>query len=60
MPVPRRRHSPTRRDKQRTHKKLAAPAVSECPKCHSPKLPHRICPHCGAYKDGEYKVVVTE
>lgn len=23
----------------------------ECPKCHSPKLPHRVCPNCGMYKD---------
>jgi large subunit ribosomal protein L32 len=60
MPVPRRRHSPTRRNKARTHKKLAAPAISECPKCHQPKPPHRVCPHCGNYRDRDYKVVVTE
>jgi large subunit ribosomal protein L32 len=28
----------------------------ECPKCHSPKLPHRVCPNCGNYKD---KLVVA-
>jgi len=60
MPVPRRRHSQSRRDKARTHKKMKAPAVAFCPKCHQPKPPHRICPHCGAYQDREYKVVVTE
>ena len=21
-----------------------------CPQCHKPKLPHRVCPHCGTYK----------
>jgi len=60
MPVPRRRHSPTRTAKARTHKKLAAPALSECAKCHQPKLPHRVCPHCGTYRDREYKTVVTK
>jgi len=60
MPVPRRRHCPTRRDKARTHKKLSQPPLSECAKCHQPKLPHRVCPHCGTYRDREYKVVVTK
>lgn len=60
MPVPRRRHSATRQAKSRTHKKLAAPPMSECAKCHQPKLPHRVCPHCGTYRNREYKTVVTK
>jgi large subunit ribosomal protein L32 len=60
MPVPRRRHCPTRRRKARTHYKMDAPTVSECPKCHQPKPPHRVCPHCGTYRDREYKTVVTK
>jgi len=24
-----------------------------CPQCGSPKLPHRVCPHCGHYKGRE-------
>ena len=28
----------------------AAPA--ECPQCHEPKLPHRVCPNCNYY-DGK-------
>ncbi|RLD96412.1 MAG: 50S ribosomal protein L32, partial [Aquificota bacterium] len=24
---------------------------SICPNCQEPKLPHRVCPHCGFYKD---------
>jgi large subunit ribosomal protein L32 len=35
----------------------SAPALSLCPKCHEPKLPHRVCPNCGYY-DG--KEVVSE
>ena len=60
MPVPRRRHSTARRKRGRAHKKLAAPTVSECAKCHRPKPPHRVCPHCGTYRDREYKTVVTK
>jgi len=50
MPNPKRRHSKARRDKRRAHDALAAPALSECPNCHEPKMPHRVCPHCGYYK----------
>ncbi len=50
MPNPKRRHSKARRDKRRAHDALAAPALSECANCHEPKMPHRVCPHCGYYK----------
>ncbi|HAM14329.1 MAG TPA: 50S ribosomal protein L32, partial [Eggerthellaceae bacterium] len=38
--------------------KLAAPARSVCPQCGEVKLPHRVCPNCGYYKDRE--VIETE
>jgi large subunit ribosomal protein L32 len=50
MPLPKRRHSKTRGAKRRTHWKLSLPNIVECPHCHQPKLPHRICPNCGYYK----------
>ena len=50
MPNPKRRHSKARRDKRRAHDALTPPALSECPNCHEPKQPHRVCPHCGHYK----------
>ena len=53
MPNPKHRHSKARRDKRRAHDFLAAPAQSECPNCHEPKMPHRVCPHCGHYKGRE-------
>jgi len=37
--------------------KKAQPALSICPQCHEPKLPHRVCPNCNYY-DG--KAVVEE
>ncbi len=50
MPLPKRRHSKARGAKRRTHWKLSLPNIVECPHCHQPKLPHRICPNCGYYK----------
>lgn len=50
MPNPKRRHSKARRDKRRAHDALARPALSECPNCHEPKAPHRVCLRCGHYK----------
>lgn len=50
MPNPKRRHSKARRDKRRAHDALALPALSKCPNCHEPKMPHRVCRNCGYYK----------
>lgn len=51
MALPKRRHSHARKNKRRSHYKASTYQYTECPKCHSPKLPHRVCPNCGAYKD---------
>jgi large subunit ribosomal protein L32 len=29
--------------------KASPPAYAECPQCHQPKLPHRVCGNCGYY-----------
>ena len=49
MANPKRRHAKSRRNKRRTHQKLVHPAVSICPRCRQPKLPHHICGRCGYY-----------
>ncbi|OMH40920.1 50S ribosomal protein L32 [Desulfurobacterium indicum] len=59
MAVPKRRVSSTRRDKRRTHWKAAKPAISVCPNCYQPKLPHRVCKHCGYY-NGKQVIEVEE
>ncbi|ERM92436.1 MAG: 50S ribosomal protein L32 [Caldanaerobacter subterraneus] len=52
--VPKRRTSKARRDTRRNNSfKIAPPAYVLCPRCHQPKLPHRVCPNCGYYKDKE-------
>ena len=50
MALPKRRHSPTRRNKRRAHDALAQPSVAECANCHAPIRPHNACPQCGFYK----------
>ncbi|HXI03724.1 MAG TPA: 50S ribosomal protein L32 [Candidatus Saccharimonadales bacterium] len=50
MPNPKRRHSRARRNRRRAHDALTSPSLSECSNCHEPKMPHRVCPHCGFYK----------
>ncbi len=39
-----------RRNKRRTHWVVKAPQLVDCPRCHQPKLPHRVCLACGYYK----------
>ena len=53
MAVPKKRTSSTRRDKRRAQHKAGKARLNECPKCHSPRLPHRVCPTCGTYKGRE-------
>ena len=60
MAVPKKRQSPTRRNKRRAnHDRMAAPAVVICPNCDEPKLSHRVCPACGHYR-GEQVIEVEE
>ncbi|MDN5300595.1 MAG: large subunit ribosomal protein [Thermoanaerobacteraceae bacterium] len=60
MANPKHRTSKSRRDMRRSQWKLAAPAFAECPQCHQPKLPHRVCPNCGYYKNREVLKVKAE
>ena len=60
MPNPKRRHSHERTSTRRAHDALKTPSQSECPNCHEPKLPHRVCPHCGQYKGREVIEVEQE
>ncbi len=50
MAVPKRKTSRSRRGNRRSHNALSIANLSICPQCKEAKPPHRICPHCGAYK----------
>ena len=54
MAVPKRKTSKAKRDSRRAaNAKLTVPNTIECPQCHEPKLPHRVCAACGYYKGSE-------
>lgn len=59
MAVPKRRQSKQRQRKRRTHDKAAMPTVVACPRCGEPQRPHRICSHCGYYRN-EQRIEVEE
>jgi large subunit ribosomal protein L32 len=58
MAVPKQRQSHSRTHKRRSQHRISAPGIAVCPRCHSPRLPHRVCPVCGTYAGRE--VVVQE
>jgi large subunit ribosomal protein L32 len=42
--------SKSRKRLRRGHHRAAAMAHQACPRCGSPKLPHRVCGTCGYYR----------
>jgi large subunit ribosomal protein L32 len=53
MAVPKKRTSSARRDKRRATHRAPKARLNRCPRCHSPRLPHRVCPTCGTYAGRE-------
>jgi large subunit ribosomal protein L32 len=53
MAVPKQRQSHARTHKRRSQHKAAVPSLLHCPRCHEPRLPHRVCPNCGTYAGRE-------
>jgi len=54
MGVPKRRSSKARKNLRRSEwLKIASPGFVKCPQCHQLKMPHRVCPECGYYKERE-------
>lgn len=53
MAVPKQKQSHARTTKRRSQHKIQTPGYNSCPQCHSPRLPHRVCPVCGYYKGRE-------
>ena len=49
-PLPKKRTSRARQGERRSHLHIATVALVECPHCHKPRQPHRVCPNCGYYK----------
>ncbi|MFH1454086.1 MAG: 50S ribosomal protein L32 [Armatimonadota bacterium] len=49
MANPKVKTSRSKTRRRRTHYKLGEAKTTNCPQCHEPKLPHRICLSCGTY-----------
>lgn len=60
MANPKRRHSNTRTRLRRAHDSLKIKSVSSCPQCHTPILPHRVCPACGYYRGRQVVVIKSK
>ncbi len=59
MAVPKRRKGRARTHMRRSsHDRISLPSRSICPQCGEVKLPHRVCPNCGYYRNRE--VIETE
>ena len=51
MAVPKKKTSKSRRDKRRAnHDRIGSPAMSSCPDCGAPVVPHHACAECGTYR----------
>ena len=60
MAVPKSKTSKARqRSRRASCWKISAPAIVECPRCHEPKLAHRVCKKCGYY-DGKQVLVLEK
>ena len=53
MPVPKKHHTKSRRDRRRSHQALKKLYLVPCSHCGELILPHRVCPSCGYYKGKE-------
>ncbi|MBO5102710.1 MAG: 50S ribosomal protein L32 [Clostridia bacterium] len=59
MAVPKSKTSKARKHSRAANWKITSPAIAECPRCHEPKLAHRVCKHCGYY-DGKQVLVLEK
>ncbi len=49
MGIQKHRRSRKSGAQRRTHWKIKAVALVECPQCHQQMRPHRVCASCGYY-----------
>ena len=53
VPLPKRKTSRARQGERRAHLGLKAASLVDCTQCHTPHLPHHVCPNCGTYDGRE-------
>ncbi len=57
MPVPKQKSAKSLQGRRSSHIRTRKPKMTECPQCHSPRLPHHVCLSCGYYKGREAIVI---
>ena len=60
MGVPKRKMSKSRKRQRLATHKRSIPAPVRCSKCGAARMPHRVCPACGAYGDRQVLVVSAD
>jgi len=60
VPVPKQRHTKSRRNKRRSHHALKKLNLIPCFKCGQPVLSHHACLNCGTYAGREVIDVLAE
>ena len=53
MAVPKKKMSRMRTRQRKSQWKAQKPTMATCPRCKSPKLPHRACKESGTYNGRE-------
>ena len=60
MAVPRHKHTRSSVGQRRMHLFITKAALTLCPKCKKPVLPHTACKNCGYYKGVEFINVLAD
>lgn len=61
MAVPKHRKSKAKkRSRRASNDKRFLGSLSICPQCGAERMPHRICPECGFYKDRVIKAAKSQ
>jgi large subunit ribosomal protein L32 len=59
-PLPKKRHSISRRNKRRSHDALSLKQLDRCENCGSYRLAYHVCPNCGQYRGTQVVEVTSE
>ncbi|MBI4312946.1 MAG: 50S ribosomal protein L32 [Chloroflexi bacterium] len=59
-PHPKKKRTSARKGWRWSHLQQPAATITECAQCHSPKVPHTVCPTCGYYGGREIISMAAE
>ncbi len=59
-PLPKKKHSTSRKKRRRSHISASVPNLVPCPQCRSPRPSHQACPVCGTYRGRDVLAVGIE